>query len=249
MQTAAGAELFHRLPDATLRLTQTGTAIMAHAERMEREAEAIGQTLGDAAQKIAGTVRITSVPIVVNRLLVPALPSLLTEHPHLVVEFVPDARDLSLTQREADLAIRLARPSTGGTRVKARRFGTLTYGIFAARDIDVEDARELDWITYDETMSHLPQSRWLTSLGKGANFKKSFIRVVDAETAMEAAACGLGKALLPTSAGNKHPRLQPIEHTGLPMPEREVWLLSHAEQRNFASVQAVIGWINTINWT
>jgi len=250
LQNAAGTALFLRLPDATLKLNQAGVAILAHAERMEREADAIGQALGEEAQKVVGTVRITAVPIVINRLLLPSLPSLLDAHPDLTVELVPDARDLSLTRRDADLAIRLARPVSGGTLVKARRIGTLVYGVFAAQGIAEKDAERLGWIAYDDTMAHLPQSKWLADLVASGTGGKSGIRVTDGETAVEAAASGLGKALVPTWAGTHDPRLRTLDVSEMPaLPEREVWLLSHAEQRGFQSIRTVISWIETLKWS
>ncbi len=255
LERSVDAELFHRLADATLTLSQAGHAIVRHAENMEFETEAIGQALGEEARKVVGTVRVTSVPIVVNRILVPAIAPLLEEHPHLSVETVPDARDFSLTRREADIAIRLARPVSGGGRVKARRIGTLSYGAFAAAGIETRDAGALGWIRYDDTMAHLPQSKWIdrfTGSEKDTPAKAavSGIRVSDAETALEAAACGLGMALLPMGAGQRDPRLQMLEQIGTPpLPEREVWLLSHTEQRNLKSVRTVIEWIETLAWS
>ena len=55
-------------------------------------------------------------------------------HPDLLVELIPDNRDFSLTRREADLAIRLARPVAGGMKVKARRIGSLAYGVYVSEN-------------------------------------------------------------------------------------------------------------------
>lgn len=249
LQAAAGTDLVQRLADNSIKLTQAGCAVLAHAETMEREAEAIRQTLGEGASKAVGTVRITSVPIVINRLLVPAVPKLLRAHPDLAVEVVADARDFSLTRREADLAIRLARPTSGGTKVITRRIGTLIYGAFAHTDAKDDEAETLEWITFEDTMNHLPQARWIAGLNRTAKSAISMLRVNDAETALEAAACGLGKTLLPRSVGSNDPRLRQIAVSGLrPDLGREVWLLSHAEQKDLKHIRAAIEWIETIGW-
>jgi DNA-binding transcriptional LysR family regulator len=223
---------------------------MERAERMERQAEEIWQAVGEESQKIVGKVRVTSVPIVINRLLVPSLPHLSAAHPALIVELVPDARNLSLTRREADLAIRLARPASGGTCVKARRIGTLAYAVFAAKRAESSNINALPWITYDETMAHLPQAKWLAGMERSGAGKLSGLRVTDAETAIEAAACGIGKALLPSIVGASDARLQAVALAGMsPPPKREVWLLSHADQRDFKSIRAAREWIETIRWS
>lgn len=250
LQHTVEADLFHRLGDATLQLTPLGETIVRHAERMERETEAIAQATGEQANKIVGTVRITSVPLVTNKLLAPALSSLFSLYPDLRVKLVPDARDLSLTRREADLAIRLARPAVGGSQVKARRIGTLEYGVFVSKDIEPDKADRLDWIALDDTLAHLPQSKWLANLCKSNHARLSGLRVMDGETALEAAASGIGKAVLPLIAGCDDARLQRVEAGKLPhLPGREIWLLSHAEQRDIKSIRIAIDWIETIDWS
>ena len=90
--------------------TEAGTAVVAGAERVELEVQALESATSGADRLAAGSVRVTSVPIIVNRILVPALPRLLRDHPQLRVELIAEPRDLSLTKREADIALRLARP-------------------------------------------------------------------------------------------------------------------------------------------
>jgi DNA-binding transcriptional LysR family regulator len=135
--------------------------------------------------------------------LVPAIGKLLDRHPTLQVELIPESRDLSLSRREADLAIRLARPSTGGANVKARRIGTLLYSVYAARSYSVKAAARLPWITYDDTLAHLPQAKWIAKAASGSVDNIYRLRVHDAETAMESVLAGLGKTLLPTLIGER----------------------------------------------
>ena len=245
LQRIAGAELLMRRPDGTLRLTPAGEAVAARAERMEGHARAIGEALGRAAGSALGTVRVTAVPILAHRVLVPALPELLHAHPGLAVELVPEARDLSLTRREADLAIRLARPLAGGSRVTARRIGTLAYGAFAAAGLGDAEAAALPWITHDDATAHRPPARWLARAAVAG--RAAGLRVACAETALEAAARGLGRALLPLAAGGRDPRLRAVDPGGPPPPPgRDVWLLAHAEQRDLAAVRATAAWIASL---
>ena len=131
MQEATGTRLYQRLRDGTLHLTTAGKRIALHAEKIEREIGALDGALKSTDNTVSGIVRITSVPIIVNHILVPAADSLLQRHPKLRLELVADPKDLSLTRRETDLALRLARPQTGGTKVMARRVGTIRYDVYA----------------------------------------------------------------------------------------------------------------------
>ena len=147
VQKTLGVRLYQRLPDATLQFTSAGARAALQAERIEREIGTLHAALSGTDDLVSGTVRVTSVPIIVDHLLVPASRFLIERHPQLVLELVGDARDLSLTRREADLALRLARPKTGGTQIKARRVGTLRYASYAAASCSPREARAaLDYL-------------------------------------------------------------------------------------------------------
>jgi len=247
LQTAAGTIIFRRQPDGSLQLTSKGEAMALHVEAMEHRIDLIGEMLGSDQDVCVGTVRLTSVPIVVNRLLAPQIGSLLDAHPGLEVELVPDSRDLNLTRREADLAVRLARPTTGGTNVKARRIGRLAYSVYALGEYSTREAVRLPWITYDETLAHMPQARWITRAIKGRTDKLSGVRVHDAETALEAVIAGLGRTLLPTVVADRDERLRRLgTGKGTTPPSRELWLLAHADQLELRRIAAVIAWIEEV---
>ena len=247
MQDAIGARLYHRLSDGTLQLTTAGERATVHAERIEREIGVLDAELSGGDRVASGVVRLTSVPIIVNHLLVPAAQGLLERHPQLRLELIGDARDLSLTRREADLALRLARPRKGGTRVRARRVGTLRYGAYVSAACPARDARTLPWITYDEGMAHLPQARWIAATVKQHGECMASARVNDAEAVLEAVAAGLGRSLLPRIVADRDARLRSVPVTrGAPAPERELWLLSPAELAGLGRIDAVAQWIGQI---
>jgi len=61
---------------------------------------------------------------------------------------------------------------------------------------------------------------------------------------MEGAAAGLGKTLLPTLVADSDLRLRRIDvQADLPFPEREIWLLAHADQVELPRVATVMRWI------
>ena len=214
---------------------------------MEHQVDLIGEALGADHGTCAGVVRLTSVPILVYRLLTPRIGKLLAAHPKLEVELIPDNRDFSLTRREADLAIRLARPTDGGMRVKAWRIGSLAYAVYASRAYAADDVRTLPWIAYEEAMAHLPQARWIEKAARRQGDRMIGLRVHDAETALEAAIAGLGRTLLPSAIADRiHVlrRLGPAEARG-PM-SRDVWMLAHADQLELRRITAVVAWIESV---
>lgn len=229
--------------DATLR-------ILPHAEVVEGQSLALQDSLSQTAGQITGRVRMSSVPIIVNRILVPGLAALQTRHPQLSVDLVPAANNLDLSKREADLALRFARPTKGGLRTKAQKLGALTFGIYGPREVPPDHADGLDWITYDAAFSDLPQARWLERAVSGAMAREASVQVADAETALSAVAHGLGKTLLPDAAAKGDPRVQRLPASGdAALPVRDVWLLSHADQEARASVAAAKEWLAGLDWS
>lgn len=247
MQAAIGTRLYHRLTDGTLQLTTAGERAVLHAERIEREIDGLDAELSGGDHVVSGVVRLTSVPIIVNHLLVPAIQGLLKCHPQLQLELIGDSRDLSLTRREADLALRLARPKKGGTKIRVRRVGTLRYSVYVPASCSARDARTLPWITYDEGMAHLPQARWIAATVEHNGECTASVRVNDAEAVLEGVAAGLGRSLLPRIVAERDSRLRSVSVTrGAPAIERELWLLSHAELAGLGRIDAVVRWIGQI---
>ncbi|MCK6450715.1 MAG: LysR family transcriptional regulator [Alphaproteobacteria bacterium] len=232
-----GARLFDRV-DGALRPTQAGEAALAHAERVEAEIGRLQGAVGGADAAATGTVRLSSVPILVNRVLMPRLPALVGRHPGLMLELAGEARNVSLSRREADLALRQARPS-GGTAL-TRRVGRLAYAVYAPARVRRDD---LPWITYEDALADLPQARWIATEARGEALAP--LRVNDADAALAAVRAGLGRTLLPVAAAKGEPGLRRIG-TGRPVLERELWLMVHPELRRLARIEAVITWIEAI---
>jgi DNA-binding transcriptional LysR family regulator len=244
MQDTLGARLYQRLADGTLRLTTAGERVALHAERVEGEVGALAAALAGGEDVASGAVRVTSVPILIDHLLVPAAPILLKRHPQLRLELIAEARDASLTRREADVALRLARPKTGGTRVTARRVGTLRYEVYGPASCSPREAGKLPWITYDDTMAHLPQVGWIAATAARNDEPIAAVRVNDAEALLHAVIAGLGRALLPSVVADADRRLRKLGKT--PVLGRELWLLTHSELRSLGRIDAVLQWIAEI---
>ncbi len=246
MERSVGAPLFVRRRSGRYEATDMGLAVVASAERIEREALTIPDRIGQHSGRLFGTVRITAVPMVVNRILVPNLATFRAANPGVTVELVPEARNLSLSRREADLALRLGRPEAGGLGTKAQRIGALSYGVYGPASVPDATRERLDWIGYDDAHAHLPQARWLARAAAGADLPG--LRVCDAETALEAVASGLGRTLLPGIVADRDPRLRLCDgHEDLPV--RGVWLLSLDQNTAHAAISAGKEWLRGIVWS
>ncbi len=156
VELALKTKLFER-KDGCLRPTEAAASVIERAERIEAEATAIAERASGFDAAVSGNVRVTSVPLIVSRLLLPGAGTLIDRYPALVLEVIADPRNLSVMRRDADIALRLARPDREQQAI-ARRLAHLPYAVYApARG----EARRLPWITYEEGMASLPHVAWI----------------------------------------------------------------------------------------
>ena len=234
VQRALGARLFDRA-DGALRPTKAGVAAIGHAVRIEQEVALLEQGTSHVDEKVAGLVRLTAVPLLINRLIMPGVAVLQGHHALLRLELLADLHNLSLTRREADIALRLARPETGRALL-ARRLGHLDYAVYGLRG----GRRRMPWITYEEGLTHLPQARWIDAAAEDE--PRAPLAVNDAEPLLQAVLAGLGKSLLPCFVADREPRLRRLS-SAAPVLSREVWLLTHNDLRRQARIAAVVDWL------
>jgi DNA-binding transcriptional LysR family regulator len=206
---------------------------------VEQDVAALEGGVGNVDHEVSGSVRLTAVPVLINRLVVPALSELQARHPGLRIDLVADSRNASLTRREADVALRLARPETGRS-VLTKRLGQLDYAVYGVRD---RPPSQLPWITYEEGSAHLPQARWIEAASRDEAM--AALAVNDAEALFQAVSAGLGKSLLPCFVADGATGLRRLSGAKAVL-SREVWLLTHAELRRQARMTAVVDWLGDL---
>ena len=246
IERTLGARLFERGTEGEMRPTPAGEITAERAEAVEAEIGGLTLAVKGADSAISGTVRITAVPILINRVLIPAVADLTARHPGLRLELVADPHDVSLTRREADIALRLARPGPEtGSRIIARRIGTLAYAAYAASNLSAPDLPgqipDLPWLTYEDGMAALPQARWIAGVAR----KDGYAQLVanDAEPLLQAILAGLGRSLLPCIVADHMVGRTRMPQDSHPFPARELWLLTHPDLRHLARIAAVTAWI------
>lgn len=232
-----GSKLFHRARGKLLP-TETGQIVVQHAERIEAEVEAVGERATATDSRAAGSVRLTANPMLVNRLLIPAIADLQASHPMLRLELVAEPRNLSLTKREADLALRLGRPDKE-QRVIARRIGDLPFAVYGPSG---KRRRSQQWIALDDAMAHLPNAAWLRRVIQQEGAGRPLLTVNDADTLLHSIRNGLGRSLLPCAIADRDPALARLSGKA-PVLTRELWLLVHPDIRHLARIRAVADWL------
>lgn len=237
-----GVDLFERTARG-MDLTRSGAALIEHLFRAETAIEA---GLEDACLlqiQPFGRVRLTTVPVLANHVLTPFSPRLLAAYSGLELELIGVPTALSLRQREADLAVRLTRP-TSDFDVLTRRLGNLDYGVYCAVGYAAsQDA--LPWLTYCKDMASLPQALWIEERARQHGEPVHQLRAYDADGLISAAICGSGKTLLPRLAAANVGSLRELQGYDR-LPQREVWLLVHPNVASTMRIRVVIDWLNEI---
>lgn len=240
IEAALGSRVFDRAERGRYPPTEQGEILIGHAARIEQRILDMQNEVAGRDTLAAGQVRLTCVPVLVNHVLTAHCSGLLARYPDLRLEFISDFRNLDLTKREAEIAVRLGGPDRRtGDSLLTRRIGILSYAEYAPADRE----GPLPWITYDSLMGRIPQARWIAERAASDGSPISPIAFNDAEGIRQAVRRGLGRSILPCVVADGDSLLRRI---GAPSHTREVWLLTHPDQRSLARVDVVVDWLSDL---
>lgn len=130
LESALGVGLFTRAQNG-LTPTDLANALENQAHGMAASAEALMRTASASVDSEDGTVRVTATEVMSAEILPLILSPFMREHPGLRIEVDASNRTVDLLRRDADIAIRMARPEQGA--LLARRLGTLKLALYASR--------------------------------------------------------------------------------------------------------------------
>lgn len=237
VELTLSARLFDRVNGRYLP-TRSGEQVIQQAERAEQAVKELTTAVAGTDASASGTVRVTTIPLLANRLLVPSLKTLYEQHPELRIELCSNPRNLDVTKREADIALRPARPHREH-RAVARRIGQLAYAVYGRKG---RAYTTLPWIMFEDEMAELPHVAWIGRAMKQDGASPPRLLVNDGEVVVHALLAGLGKSLLPCAVGDRLPGLKRLSGRE-PVVVRELWTMIHPDLRRLPRITAVTGWI------
>ena len=222
--------------------TDAGRAIVDAAERMESEALAADRSVIGRDQQLTGTLRITSTELFATCFLSRHLPEFRARHPGLELEIFADNRRLSLADREADLTLRVGRPSEPA--LFGRTVGTMRWGLYgnekaAARLLPtnaVDDFKTEVFLGWEGSPPSATIAGWLDAHFPDASY---LCRTTSLIANAALAASGPAIAPLPCILGETWPGLSALAKP-LDGLEAELWLLVHEDMRRNARVRALM---------
>ncbi len=234
LESVLGIPLFDRV-DRRLVARPALTAAMPDLVVMAEASARAAARLADERQRLRGHVVVSTVELLATRWLAPALAGFRAAHPgvHLTLD-LSDA-NVSIARREADVAIRLARPR--GDEALTRRLGSIEFGFYGP--LAVAAPSSLPLAGHGDDLARLPESLWLAEAmpGEPIAFK------ADTAAALAEAAAAGHRALLPRLVGDADARLVRLTPPS-PPPTREVWLMIDPDRRRDPAVAATVAWID-----
>ncbi|PTT27134.1 LysR family transcriptional regulator [Pseudomonas sp. HMWF021] len=241
LEKSLNATLFLRTSDGYA-VTALGEAALQAVEKMEHSALELERRIQGLDDRLTGTVRVSTTDSLAIDFLIPAIARLHEQHPDVRVQLDASTQMLSLAKREADIAVRNARPDNPD--LIARRLARWPVGLFASQAyIDARGVPEQgsafeghDLVVYQPYLQGnkevtlvgepISRGRIVASLGSSLLLRRSI-----------AAGLGVGEMTVPMGERDGLVRLWPERSR----PQTyEVWLVTHADLRHTARVRAVI---------
>jgi DNA-binding transcriptional LysR family regulator len=247
LENAVGARLVDRSPRG-VRLTDAGATLTEHAERIEGETLAAGLRLNGADQKPSGVVRLATPEAFGVWLVAPFVKTFHRRYPDIQLELAPKSQAVSLSKRDADIAITLSRPVQG--RLYSRKLVDYRLGLYASRAYleavgpieDMERLRDVCAVSYIDDLIDLPELRYLDQISPQP---RTIFRSNSIVAQQAAVAAGLGVGLLHIFSAGKDPGLVRVLADSIAI-ERGYWLAVHADQRHLPRIRAVVDFLQDI---
>jgi DNA-binding transcriptional LysR family regulator len=232
LEASLGVKLFTRSLDG-LSPTEAGLRLITSAEAMAAAAEAAQRSASGEVDEEQGTVRITASDVIGGEVLPSILAGFHAAHPRISVELALSNRNEDLLRGDADIAVRMVRPTQGA--LVAKRIGRIDVGLYGHRRYlkahtmprRLADLRQHVLIGYDRDQAY---ARLLERMGVPFT-RDLFAFRSDSDLAQLAALrAGFGIGACQLGIASRDKNLVPVLHAQLVI-SMEVWLAMHRDLR------------------
>lgn len=234
LETRLGARLFDRSRSGYVP-TPAGEFAIATVTRVLGDLRTLEQKLAGKDLRPSGIVRVTTTDTLLD-FLGSAFASFREAHPEIIIETVVAMAFLTLTRRDADVAIRAT--DNPGDMLVGRRVADIAYAVYGSKRVFArlkpEHWNDAPWVGFDETLAHLAAAKWTNARVT----RESVVHRANTLPAIQAAVrSGLGLAPLPCFMGDPDAQLVRIG-AALPELRTPLWILTHPDLRRAARIRA-----------
>lgn len=241
LEVALDTPLFTRVPRG-LTLTEAGAALLPAARQMREAAASLALIAAGRAETLSGTVRLTASRIVSHHLLPGILADLRRQEPGIQIELVPSDSTENLLYREADIALRMYRPTQ--LDMVTRHIADLPTAIYAARSYldrvgrprTPQDLMQLDFVGFDRSDLIL---RLMAGLGFPRKREDFPIRCDDQVIYWNLVRAGCGVGATQCAIGDADPTVERCADF-VPLPDLPIWLTTPEALRHTPRIRRVM---------
>lgn len=241
LERELGVVLFDKSRASGFVPTEEGQHFFAYAEQLESTLLAARESLSGAAQTPSGHLRVGSTEGFGSTVLTPLMVEFQRRHPAITLDIMPVPRYISLSKREADIAIALERPQRGPylctklTDYVLKLYGSREY-LASHRPIhDRQDLARHTFIGYVDELLFSDRLRYLEDI---IHHSRVIFRSTSVIAQYQATLRGQSLAILPCFMAARDPRLQVILDTEIQVT-RSFWMYCHEDLRQVRRVQAL----------
>jgi len=209
---------------------------------MEDEVATLHRRVLGRDTRLSGSIRVAMSSVMLARL-GPPIAAFSRRYPGIQVTIVTSDAYVSLTRREADVAIR----TTVGPpdALVGRRICRLAMAPYAglgylAENPDIADLRSHSWVRLDESWRHVPMEKWIAR-----NIPPTQVQVrVDSGPSLQemiANGCGVGWTACYISEADAR-----MARVGDPAPDfaSAIWVLTHEDLRRTVRISRFMEWMS-----
>ncbi len=238
MEEEAGSALFEKLKHGAV-LTAAGEEMVAVAEQVERLTNDLDARVKGLDTKLEGTIRVTSTDLLLRHFL-PDFGAFQRLYPDVQLELTSRDSVSNLTQREADVAIRIT-PSPPEHLV-GRKYADVMFAVFGSDALVARVGRDAPYAAFPWLAWDLSASRHVDEvIAKHASGAEIVTRVGQMSVMVDAVAAGLGICLLPCVVADSNPAL--VRVGDYREPGASVWVLTHPSLRGSARVRGFTAFV------
>ncbi len=239
--------LFDKSPSG-YQLTDAGLRLLPLAEQIETRCNQLYQDIAGKDARLSGTVRVATPEALGSQVIARHVAGFRQAHPDIEIELVAETRRMSLSKREADIAISFSRPESG--RLIAWKLCDYRLRLYATREYlaahppikAIEDLAGHDFVSYIDDLIEMPELRFFDNTIKNAHV---VFRSTNVSAQFNAILDGIGLGLVHCFMTQQDDRLQVVLPEQVSV-ERTYWLLVHEDLRHVARVDAVCQFLTGI---
>lgn len=241
LEESLGGALFHRTSEGIMP-TALAHKLAHDAAAMEQHHLALEHLAAGHEHTVSGKVKLALIEPIALYMVVPHLDDLAKKHPQLSIELISNYTSTDLTRQEAELALRLMRP-TAGDLIATKLMTFPIKAMVTQQYVDMHGLPSLErgrWVNVNLPWLNTPEQRWYEQHVKIDPWLQTNSYVLATQAIAAGQCVGITTAITETLFDVQWVDL----NLEVPMPPpMELWLVTHQAMRKVPRIDATWRWL------